>query len=546
MPDEFAKRPEFGQLLEAEVGRILADPTLQRSPVLSRLLRFLRDQTIKAPNTPITQVSIAVDGLGRREDYDQDAESYVRVQISRLRRALGEYYARNQPGSGFCVFLRHGDYAIRLASPDRAYPDQHGPTAARETPGDHDYTVPRAKLSISRAPVGTIFAVAAAIVGIWFAITQIPGWLQGEPAIAEPPRVFVSFGDQDTIKAGSPFSERPKITEMEIRKVLTSSAVARGSDPDSADYRLAIYFADGGAKGPEVFLRLTDANSFVHFTESIPIAEDQEKFVNALDARLAAIFSSSGVIAKDLVKRFEHRKPKSGFECFLATEAERAGGQLIEKSLKQCLADFPGSPYAAYWHARIANGEYRAAISRGEPVRRNSGGWNSLVSALKLDRFNPIANSIATKIELVEGDCNQALLYMSRAQARSLADPALNAALLVDALPCFSDPEIQADRREALEDLIAANPDADPGLRLQLVLGALELGKAAVARELLHEAIGDPASNGDVARTLRLLDRHFGEMPGGKPSPAELRDAIRRFVWNPAAQQAIFQTLANL
>ncbi len=546
MPDEFARRPEFGQLLEAEVGRILADPTLQRSPVLSRLLRFLRDQTVKAPNTPITQVSIAVDGLGRREDYDQDAESYVRVQISRLRRALGEYYARNQPGNGLCVFLRHGDYAIRLATPERAYPEQHGPSAAQETPAAADYAENQTKSSLSRAPVGAIFAIAVTIVGIWLAISYIPGWLQGEPAIAEPPRVFVLFGDQETIKAGSQFSERPKIAEMEVRKMLTSSSVARGSGPDSADYRLAIFFAEGGARKPEVFLRLTDANSFVLFTESIPLAEDREEFVNSFDSRLAAIFSSSGVIAKDLVKRFEHRKPKSGFECFLATEAERAAGQLVEKSLRNCLTGFPSSPYAAYWHARIAYGEYQAAISRGEPVRRNSGGWNSLVSALKLDRFNPVANGVAAKIELVEGDCKEALLYMSRAQARGLADPALTTALLVDALPCFSDPKMQASRKKALEELISANPDADAGLRLQLILGALELGNAAAAHELLHEAIGDPSSNGDVAKTLRLLDRHFGELPGGKPPVAELRSAIICFVWNPAAQEAIFRTLANL
>jgi hypothetical protein len=507
------------------------------------LLRFLRDQTIHAPNTPLTQVSIAVDGLGRREDYDQDAESYVRVQISRLRRSLGEYYARNQPAGGLCVFLRHGDYALHLGSPERAYPEQHGRAAARETPERDPDKTAKPKPSISQTPVATIFAVAAAIVAMWFALWQIPGWLRGDPPIAMPPEVLVTFGNEGTRTGKSPLPELPAVIEMEIRKVLASSSVGRASDSQSANYTLSIYFASDRQQKPEVFLRLTDAESFVHFTESIPITEDQEKFINALEARLAAIFSSSGVIANDLVRRFEHRKPKTGFECFLSTEAERAAGQLIEKTLRKCLADFPDSQYSAHWYARLAYGEYQTAISQGEHVRRNSGGWDNLVTALNRDRFNPIANNVATKIELVEGDCNQALLYMSRAQARSMADPALNAALLVDALPCFGDPQAQADRRESLDNLIAANPDAGAGLRLQLVFGALELGKAEVAHELLHEAIREPASNGEVAKALRLLDRHFGESPGGKPTSAELRDAIGRFVWNPAAQEAIFQTL---
>lgn len=543
MPDEFAKRPEFGPMLEAEVERILADPTLQRSPVLSRLLRFLRDQSIKSPNTPITQVAIAVDGLGRREDYDQDAESYVRVQISRLRRALGEYYARHQPGRGLCVFLRHGDYAIRLAPPERAYPELLGPDAAHEPASDTTSNGPRAKLSISQASIGTMFAVAAAIVVLWFAITRLSGWLQGEPAIDEPPRVFVSLGNENTIGPSAPIADLQRVAEMEVRKVLASSVVARGNGSNASEYRLSIYFAPGKAGRPEAFLRLTDADSYVRFAESIPMTEDREKFVDALDARLAAIFSPSGVIANDLIRRFGNREPKSGFECFLTTEAEGASGQSLDASLRKCLSHYPNSQYAPFWHARIAFGEYQEAISRGEPVGRNSGGWNSLVAALTLDRFNPVANSVATKIELVEGDCRQALIYMSRAQARSLADPTLNAALIVDALPCFRDPQEQAHYADSLEDLIAANPDANAGLRLKLVLGALELGKAEVAQELLYEAIGDPVSDSDVAETLRLLDQHYGEIAGGKPSSAELRSAISRFVWNPAAQSAIFETL---
>src|SRR5690606_13847488 len=154
-----------------------------------------------------TQVSIAVDGLGRREDYDQDAESYVRVQISRLRRALGEYYARNQPGHGLCVFLRHGDYAVHLAPPERAYPEQHGPTAPPESQERPDGDCLQAKLAVSRTPVKTILAVAAIIVAIWLAVTHIPGWLRGEPPISEPPRVYVSVGSQDAIRTASPFPD---------------------------------------------------------------------------------------------------------------------------------------------------------------------------------------------------------------------------------------------------------------------------------------------------------------------------------------------------
>ena len=291
-------------------------------------------------------------------------------------------------------------------------------------------------------------------------------------------------------------------------------------------------------------MRLTDANSLVKFAESIPIADDQGKFVDALDARLTAIFSSSGVIAKDLVKQFGHREPKSGFECFLVSEAERAAGRFIEGTIDNCLSDYPGSPYAAFWYARRAYGEYQAEIAQGKPVTRRTGGWDSLGMALSIDRFNPFANAVAAKIEFAEGDCNQALLYMNRAQARSMADPAVNASLFVDALPCSGNTQEKAEREKSLANLIAANPDADPGFRLQLVLAALEVGNSGAAQEMLHEVVVRPATDGNVARTLGMLDHYFGKSQGEKPATAELRNAIARFVWNPDAQKVIWQTLS--
>ena len=244
-------------MLETEVERVLADPHFQRSPVLSRLLRYLCIQTVLPKNAPITQFSIAVEGLGRRDDYDQDAESYVRVQISRLRKSLAEYYSRNQPGNGLCAFLRHGDYTLRLAPIERAYPEQRGAIAGLSNafsgnnqgePQDH-----RVRNSGARTPVMTIFAVAAAVAALWFAVTQILGWIKREPPIAEPTPIVVTFGNQETLKANFPFPELPEITEMEVRKVLTSSVVARGSDPSSANYRLAIFFAPAAGKNRKCF-----------------------------------------------------------------------------------------------------------------------------------------------------------------------------------------------------------------------------------------------------------------------------------------------------
>ena len=87
MSERVVSGPDFETRLQREVERILADPAFQRSPVQSRLLAYLSEQTI-ARNRSISQIAVAVDGLGRPETADALTESYPRVQISRLRRNL--------------------------------------------------------------------------------------------------------------------------------------------------------------------------------------------------------------------------------------------------------------------------------------------------------------------------------------------------------------------------------------------------------------------------------------------------------------------------
>ena len=102
MAGQIPSGPDFETRLQREVDRILADPAFERSPVQSKLLQYLCDQTV-ARNRKISQVAVAVDGLGRPETIEQLTESYPRVQISRLRRNLALYYARIAPGDGLAV-----------------------------------------------------------------------------------------------------------------------------------------------------------------------------------------------------------------------------------------------------------------------------------------------------------------------------------------------------------------------------------------------------------------------------------------------------------
>lgn len=90
--------------IRRELEAISRSPTLARSPVMLRLLRYLVDQSLSNNGTTLKSYAVAVDGLGRDSDFDAQSDSYPRVQVGRLRRLLELHYHR----------LGDDDRAVRL------------------------------------------------------------------------------------------------------------------------------------------------------------------------------------------------------------------------------------------------------------------------------------------------------------------------------------------------------------------------------------------------------------------------------------------------
>ena len=77
----------------AELRAVLHSPLFARSPTLTHLLSYLCEKTFAGETSKIKEYSVAVDVFDRRDSFDQDTDSIVRVQANRLRKRLSEYYA---------------------------------------------------------------------------------------------------------------------------------------------------------------------------------------------------------------------------------------------------------------------------------------------------------------------------------------------------------------------------------------------------------------------------------------------------------------------
>jgi len=93
--------------------------------VLSGLLRYLIDETIAGRAATLKSFIIAVDALGRKENFDSASDSSARVQMGRLRKALESYYRHNEAVDGEYLYLQPGSYIVRRAPLSVAYPDLH-------------------------------------------------------------------------------------------------------------------------------------------------------------------------------------------------------------------------------------------------------------------------------------------------------------------------------------------------------------------------------------------------------------------------------------
>jgi len=124
--------PCTAEEVRAALERIAASAVFCACPQLIAFLRYVVEATLCGGQNRIKGYTIAVEALGRGEDFDPQNDPIVRVEAMRLRRALQRYYADGggadpvrivmPPGSYVPVFRRVARLG-RSVEPERARHD---------------------------------------------------------------------------------------------------------------------------------------------------------------------------------------------------------------------------------------------------------------------------------------------------------------------------------------------------------------------------------------------------------------------------------------
>lgn len=118
----------------AELQTVLRSPIFVRSPALSHLLSYLCEKTFAGHTDQIKEYSIAVDVFDRRNSFDQDSDSIVRVEANRLRKRLSDYYAKEGAGDPIRITIPIGQYVPTFEKTSLSASSESAPSHPQEIP----------------------------------------------------------------------------------------------------------------------------------------------------------------------------------------------------------------------------------------------------------------------------------------------------------------------------------------------------------------------------------------------------------------------------
>ena len=105
--------PALREPLFSEVGKIVSSNVLRGSESLCHLLGYLASHSV-GEQGPVKEYQIATEVFGRPADFDSRLDSTVRVQTSRLRAKLAEYYAGPGAQDEVIVEIPKGAYSVTV------------------------------------------------------------------------------------------------------------------------------------------------------------------------------------------------------------------------------------------------------------------------------------------------------------------------------------------------------------------------------------------------------------------------------------------------
>lgn len=461
--------PHGAAVLAEKVDGILASPAFLRSPILSRLLRYLLAKTISGEAETLKAYTIAVEGLDRPPDFDAQIDSYPRVQMVRLRKALETYYAHNPTLPEPYVYLCAGTYALQLES--RA-------VACSKTSRLTRVGAPAIRgLAAIPAAVGTLYskrgliafavlmlAGLAVLIAIIIQTGRMRSHVVPEASGVHAPVIEIAFREPDVARRGAEISDimSEALTRSWVTQVRDKTFGGR-EGAHLPTYRVVLHETENGLE-----TQLIDAPSgMILWTESVASIASSDLRAS-LGPMIAELVRPFGIIARTETARLPPDS-SSSYACVLRyMDFLRSGRAGMRDRIAACLEKPADQPQLAATMAALrafftleaqAWPDREAQLVRAEHYTR---------IAAQADAEDPYSHYARARLALLRERCADGLLYGDRAIAANPYDATIVTVLSGLVAPC------SRTRGTALLDrAYRIRNDNDVPLRTPLVLATI-------------------------------------------------------------------------
>lgn len=482
-----------------ELARITAAPDFARAPVMRRLLEFLVRETLAGRGDGLKAYAVAVDGLGRPDDFDAQADSYPRVQVGRLRRMLDAFYARDDAKDGVRLHVPAGQYAV-FFSLDPA-PPEAAETLAGEADGggaaggaiDLPPAASPPSAAIAAADATAKLRLAAALLAITVvAIIASAIYLarrdaeETPSALSRPPSLLL-----DRIAAPPEMDAIEVDVEAVLLDGLRRSWLVRVHDavdptipqrPPSPAYRLTGAISNDRPQLLRLKLARGDAGQLI-WTGQVAMPTGRDRLREALTPLIAELVQPYGVIATDQ-RAAPGNRFMPGYRCILEFDRYRRDRtQGVHARLTECidrtLALDPGNALALAAKSMLV---IDPTLYRFTKAAAPDAAQRSLALAIRAaasDPYSAFAQLAVARAAQFAATCGMSTRAGRRAIALDPYDPDLAGIVGILLLNC-DDPGAEALLRRA----ISLDLHPQPNIQTSLIFLLLDRGDVAGARRM--------------------------------------------------------------
>lgn len=459
--------------LATEAEKILSSPGFQRSEVLTRLLQYLVRMTLEGRT--VKAFEVAVDGLGRDERESVDSDTYARVVVARLRKALASYYATGSHDAE--LHIDPGSYIVRLKRCEtRQVPDEVPPAFVTSTvPGRGPARI---------AVLGLLGAGLVLALIIWFLSSRSDERVWNNP----------NFPNLSVARLDGPVTPEAEECRREMITALggyTGLRLVETGTPADYEVRLFRRLSDG----KDGFLVRLVHLPTKRFLWSYSASGDNSCLGQEEMQRVAYTIASPGGLVESFARR-NGIDSDTPFGCWLRfTESIRSYNTIGNSELEVCASEWyshsPEHPVAAFllsWtlmdkaaaapldstrtrllseasdivrQASLLNSEYaplhiarmRAASFRGDRKATLAGARRAIAHSQQ----NPVIIGMAASGLAMWNDPEGERILLSRAGSPEQQMPWENTALFVAAM-MRDDPQAAGEQIERLAEFDAGQP----------------------------------------------------------------------------------------